>query len=319
MTNKEVKIGNITLKNPLVLAPMVDITNLPFRLVCRKAGAALAYTEMINVPAILHENQKTKEMMQTCKEDSPIGIQLTGNNPKDFEKVIPYLKPYSLIDLNCGCPSERITENESGSCLLQSPEKISKIIKILKNKTSIPVTAKIRLGFKKNNVKEIAKIIEKAGADAITLHPRLATQDYQFPADWNEIKKLKKEIGIPVIGNGDILSPEKAKELLESTGCDAVMIARGAIGDPLIFSRTLNYLKTNKPTEFSFKDNLKAFQDYLQLSKKYKLTESNITNIRHLGTKFIKGIEGAAQMRNELMQLKSFKDVEAFFRKLNTK
>ena len=316
MTNKEVKIGNIKLANPLILAPMVDITNLPFRLVCRKAGASLAYTEMINVPAILHENQKTKQMMKTCKEDFPIGIQLTGNNLKDFEKVIPHLKPYSLIDLNCGCPSERITENESGSCLLQQPEKISKIIKILKKKTNLPVTAKIRLGFTKNNAIQVAKLIEKAGADAITLHPRLAIQDYQVPADWNEIKKLKKSIGIPVIGNGDILNEIKAKEMLNTTDCDAVMIARGAIGDPLIFKRTLNYLKTRKLDEFSFRDNIKAFQEYLKLSKKYKLQDSNITNIRHLGTKFIKNIEGAGKMRNELMQLKSFREITDFFKKI---
>ena len=311
---KSLKIGKIKLKNPLILAPMLDITNLPYRLICRKSGASLAFTEMINVPAILHENEKTKQMMKTCKKDKPLGIQITGNNIEDFKKVLPYLKNYDLIDLNCGCPSERITENESGSCLLQEPDKIAKIIKILKT-SKLPVTAKIRLGFKKNNVLEIAKAIEKAGADAITIHPRLASEGYDVPADWNWIKKIKQFVKIPVIGNGDILTPEKASEMLKTTGCDAIMIARGAIGDPLIFERALNYLKTGKSKDFDFKKNIKAFQEYLKLTEKYNLT-NNLAIIKHLATKFIKNIEGASKMRNELMQMKDFNQIKDFFRKL---
>lgn len=313
---KILRIGSIKLKNQLILAPMVDVTNLPYRLICRKAGAALAYTEMINVPAILHENVKTKQMLKTSKDDKPIGIQITGNNVKDFEKVIPYLKKYDLVDLNCGCPSERITENESGSCLLNNPEKIAEIIKLLK-KSGLIVTAKIRLGFKKNNVIEIARVVEKAGADAITVHPRLASQGYDAPADWNWIKKVKDSVGIPVIGNGDILSPEKAKEMLETTGCDGVMIARGAIGEPLIFKRTLDYLTTGKVKEPDFKDNIWCFKEYLRLCKKHKML--NIPIIKHLGTKFIKGVGGAAKMRAELMALKDFEDIRGFFEKLKGK
>ena len=175
------------------------------------------------------------------------------------------------------------------------------------------VTAKIRLGFKKNNIMEVAKAIEAAGASAITVHPRLASEGYNVPADYSWIKKVKSAVKIPVIGNGDILSPEAAKEMLETTGCDAIMIARGAIGDPLIFSRTLNYLTNGKKAEeFSFKDNIKCFQEYLKLSEKHKLT-SNIPNIKHLACKFIKNIEGASKLRNELMQAKTFKEITKFF------
>jgi len=311
---KSIKIGKIKLKNQLILAPMLDITNLPYRLICRKSGASLAFTEMINVPAILHENEKTKQMMKTSKDDKPLGIQITGNNIEDFKKVLPYLKDYDLIDLNCGCPSERITENESGSCLLQEPDKIAKIIKILKS-AKLPVTAKIRLGFKKNNALEIAKVIEKAGADAITIHPRLASEGYDVPADWEWIKKIKQAVKIPVIGNGDILTPEKASEMLKETGCDAIMIARGAIGDPLIFERVLDYLKTGKSIQFDFKKNIKCFQEYLTLSEKYNLT-NNLAIIKHLGVKFIKNIEGASKMRNELMHLKDFNQIKDFFKKI---
>ncbi|MEM4259285.1 MAG: tRNA-dihydrouridine synthase family protein [Candidatus Pacearchaeota archaeon] len=317
MTIKSFRIANIRLKNPLVLAPMLDITNLPYRLVCRKAGASLAYTEMINVPAILHENEKTKNMMNTCKEDSPLGLQITGNNEKEFEKLIPFLKKseFNLMDLNCGCPSERITENESGSCLLNNPQKISKIIKILK-KSNLPITAKIRLGFKRNNALEIARAIQKAGADAIAVHARLANQGYDVPADYNQIKRIKKEISIPVIGNGDILNEKKAEEMLRTTDCDAIMIARGAIGDPLIFDRISYYLETGKQKPFSFKDNIKCFQDYLKLSEKHNLAEINLANIKHLGTKFIKNIKGASKLRNELMRIKSFSEIKSFFSNL---
>jgi len=321
---KALRIGKIVLKNPLILAPMVDITNLPYRLLCRKAGASLAYTEMINVPAILHENKKTKQMMQTCKEDSPLCIQLTGNNPEEFKKVIPYLKKFDIVDINCGCPSERITENESGSCLLTCPEKIEKMIKVLKA-AGLTVTAKIRLGFKTNNVLKIAKTIEKAGASAITVHPRLASQGYDTKADWSWIKKVKQAVKIPVIGNGDILNPEDAERMLKETGCDAVMIARGAIGDPLIFKRTLSYLKTGKEKEKpcsskDFKANIKCFQDYLKLAEKCKMCEdSNLANIKHLGSKFIKGVEGASKLRAELMQLRTFEEIRDFFAKIEGK
>ena len=306
---KNLKIGKITFKNRLFLAPMLDITNLPYREICRKAGCAMAYTEMINVPAIFHENKKTKDMMKSSKEDSPLGIQITGNNVQEFKKVIPFLKKYDLVDINCGCPSERIYENESGSYLLNEPEKIAEIIKLLK-KAGLTVTAKIRLGFKKNNVIQVAKLIEKAGADAITIHARLASQGYDIPADWEWIKKVKKAVSIPVIGNGDVLDEEKAVEMLKI--CDGVMIARGAIGDPLIFERILYYLKTGKKKPFDFKKNIKCFQDYLKLCEKHKVVNTPI--IKHLGCKFIKNIPGASVMRFNLMKCEDFPAIENFFK-----
>ena len=269
----------------------------------------MAYTEMINVPAIIHENKKTKDMMKTLKGDSPLGIQITGNNFQEFKKVIPFLKKYDLVDINCGCPSEKIYSNESGSYLLNEPEKIAEMIKLLK-KAGLTVTAKIRLGFKKNNVLQVAKLIEKAGADAITVHARLASQGYDVPADLEWIKKVKKAVSIPVIGNGDVINEEKAAEMLKI--CDGAMIARGAIGDPLIFDRILYYLETGKKKEFSFKDNIKCFQDYLKLCEKHKII--NIPIIKHLGTKFIKNINGASVMRFNLMKCKDFNEIKDFFK-----
>ena len=304
---KPLYIGNLKLKNRLFLAPMLDVTNLPYRLICRKAGAAMAYTEMIYTDSILHENKKTKTAMKRCKEDSPLGIQITGNNEEEFNKVIPYLKKYDLVDLNCGCPSSKIIGSKAGSFLLQNPKKIAGIIKILKS-AGLIVTLKIRLGVKKNNVLNIAKEIVEAGADAITLHPRLAIHGNNIPADWRWIRKLKETVKIPVIGNGDVFSPRDAERMLKI--CDGAMIGRGAIGDPLIFSRILKYLETGKEEKPNIKENLKLFSEYLNLAEKYNTIE--IAKIKYIGSSFIKGFEGAAKKRNEFMKLKEFDKIRNF-------
>jgi len=301
------KIANLTLKNPFILAPMLDITNLPFRLLCRKAGAALAYTEMFYTNQLLHPNTKTKQMLQTSPKDSPVGIQITGSSLKEFKKLIPFLKKskFDLIDLNCGCPATRIIGTKAGSYLLKDPKKIHEIIKILKT-SGKPITAKIRLGFNKNNVLEIAKAIEKAGADAITLHPRKSNDSYSTPADHSQTKKIKSNLKIPVIANGDIFTKKDADTLLEFT--DAIMIGRAAIGNPLIFKQLLtNY-------QPSFQDKIKQFDQYISLCKKHKI--SNLQQIKHIGTHFLKRFPQASQKRNQLMQLKSLKEIQSFIKTL---
>ncbi len=308
---KPLKIGNIKLKNPLFLAPMVDLTDLPYRLLCRKTGAAIAYTEMLYISQILHENKKTKQLMKTSKEDRPLGIQITGNSPNEFKKVIPFVKNYDLVDINCGCPSIRITSNQAGSYLLKHPEKISKMIKILKH-ADLTVTAKIRLGYKTNNVLKVSKAIEKAGADALTLHARLAIHGSSIPADWNQIKKVKSQIGIPLIGNGDIFTPKQVEQMLEIA--DGAMMARTAIGNPLIFKQILYYLKTKKELKIKPMQNIKQFDKYLQLSKKYY--SINLQRIKFIGSHFIRNIHDAAKLRQKLMQLKSFNQIKDFAKSL---
>jgi len=308
---KKLKIKNLTLKNPLLLAPMLDVTNLPYRILCKKAGASLCFTEMLYVEQILHKNKKTLNAMKTSKEDRPIGIQITGNNIKEFEKVIPYLKKYNLVDLNCGCPSIRIIGTKAGAYLLKEPEKIVKIIKILK-KTKKPVTVKIRLGFNKNNAVKIAKTIEKAGADAITVHARLQPDSYSKPADWNEIKKIKNSVKIPIIANGDIFSGKDAETLLKFA--DGVMIGRGAIGNPLLFRQILDYLKTRKEIKIGFEKKIEQFKEYLKLSEKYNLIE--LQKIKFVGSHFLRGFKGASEKRNHLMQLKTFKEIKKFVNSL---
>ena len=310
---KSIKIGNIKLKNKLFLAPMVDVTDLAYRLICRKAGAGMAYTEMLYVDAITHENEKTQKLMKTSKEDKPVGIQVTGNNVSEFEKAIKMkvFEKYNLVDINCGCPSIRITGNQAGSFLLKNPDKISGMIKTLKN-SGYTTTAKIRLGLENNNVMKVAKSIEKAGADALTIHARLATQGTGTKEDWKWIQEAKKEIGIPVIGNGDIFSGKDTERMLEIA--DGAMIARAAIGDPHIFERISFYLKTGKERERNFKKNIDYFKKYLYLAKKHDIID--IPRIKYLGTNFLRNKEGAAKLRNELMQKKDFNEIQDFIRNI---
>lgn len=307
---KTLSIGDLKLKNPLILAPMMDVTDSAYRLLCRKAGASLAYTEMIQSEALMRAKDALRKKTFFAKGDSPLGIQITGRNPKDFEKIIPFIRKYDLVDLNCGCPGHLTMVHGSGSYLLKNPEKIAKMIRILK-KNNLITTAKIRLGYSKNISVKLSKKIERAGADAITVHARLATQGRGAPADWSWFTKIKKQIGIPLIGNGDILSEEKAKEALSL--CDGIMIARAAIGDPLFFKRTLYYLKTGKKKKFDYKKNLKLYLKYLKLAKKYDLIKTD--KIKYLGGKFLRGFEGASEARNEFMKLKSFEDIPIFVRK----
>ncbi len=308
---KSLKIGSVCLKNRVFLAPMVDVTDLPYRLICRKQGVGIAYTEMINIGAILHENKKTLRMLKTCKDDKPIGIQITGRNVEEFRKVIPHLRKYDLVDINCGCPSLRITGNDSGSYLLENPKKIGEMIRVLKDE-GLNVSAKIRLGFKKNNALKVAKEVEKAGADLLTVHARLANQGSSIPADWKWIKKICSKIGIPVVGNGDVNSGARAKEMLEIA--DGVMVARAAIGNPLIFNQILHYLKTGKEKEFGYKDNLKLFENYLTLAERHKVVE--IPRIKFLAGNFLRKFEGAAKAREGFSKVKNLREAKGFLANL---
>jgi len=308
---KSFKIGDIKFSNPLFLAPMVDVTDLAYRIICRRAGASMAYTEMLQAEAMIHADKAIKYKTLTNSDDKPLGVQITGRKVSDFGKIIPQLKKYNLVDLNCGCPGHLTINHESGSYLMKDPDKIYSIIKLLKD-NDLTVTAKIRLGFSKNNVMELVKKIESAGADALTLHARLANEGRGTKADWSWFSKVKDKIGIPLIGNGDVFKPEDAEKILEV--CDGVMVARGAIGNPLIFNQTLDYLKKGKYLENNYKENLKLYIEYLKLSKKYDLLK--MSKAKYIGGKFLRGFDGAPEMRNKFMNLRSFDDIEGFVKGL---
>ena len=328
------RIGSLKLKNHLFLAPMVDVTDCAFRLLCREQGAAMAYTEMIYADALLHENLPTKKLMTIGGvDDRPLGLQVTGNTVEDFRKLseLNILRDYDLIDtenrefsvsptshsrfdvvdINCGCPSVKIVGSEAGSYLLRTPDKIGEMIKVLKDAGFI-VTAKIRLGFKNNNVLEVSKKIEKAGADLLTIHARTSEQRSSEPADWSWISRVKREIGIPVVGNGGVVDGKSASEMLEIA--DGAMIAGAAIGNPFVFREILRYLRTGKEKEITKKERICAFQDYLAMASKYDVFD--IGRVKFLGGSFLKGFDGASSARMELMKLKDLEGINMFVKGL---
>lgn len=274
---------------------MADITDIAFRTLCKKAGASLVFTEMIHAEALARKNKTTLQMIKQSKEEKPIGIQIAANNTKTLEKTLPYIRKFDLIDLNCGCPVPKIVNNKLGASLLEQPEKIHELIKFLVKKVNIPITAKIRLGFKKVNVLETTKKIEEAGAHAITIHARLANSRYKTKANWNCIKKVKDKLSIPVIGNGDVFTGKDAKELLKK--CDAIMIARAAIGDPLVFKRISYYLKNNKELKITNQEKTKQLNEYIKLAKKFNL---NFKRIKQQSMYFTKDFPGSRKLRGQI-------------------
>ena len=301
-------------KNRLFLAPMVDVTDCAFRLLCREQGVGMAYTEMLYTNAILHDNLPTKKLMTIGgRADRPLGLQVTGNNVLEFNKLskLSVLQNYDLVDINCGCPSVKIVGSEAGSFLLKDPDKIASMIGVLKD-SGLTVTAKIRLGYKLNNVMEISKKVEKAGADLLTIHARTSEQRNSEPADWSWITKVKREIGIPIVGNGGVVDGKTASEMLDIA--DGAMIASAAIGNPFVFRNILSYLKTGKEKEITKKERVDSFKEYFKLANKLDVFE--MSRLKYLGANFLKGFDGATSYRVELMKVKTLDQAEHFISNL---
>lgn len=244
------KIGKIQMENPFVLAPMAGVTDLPFRKLCKEQGAGLICTEMVSAKAISFHNKNTEALMEMDPSEHPVSLQLFGSEPELMAEVAKSIeeRPFEILDINMGCPVPKVVNNGEGSALLKDPKLIGKIIKAVSGAIRKPVTAKMRIGFEGYPVDpvEIAKIMEDSGAAAIAVHGRTRQQYYSGHADWDTIRKIKEAVRIPVIGNGDVDSPEKAEALLKETGCDAVMIGRAVRGNPWIFRELNHYFLTGE-------------------------------------------------------------------------
>ncbi len=298
------------LKNKLILAPMAEVTSLPFRLLCKKYGASMTFTEQISALAVTRDSEKTIEMASTSKEDFPVGLQLFGRNPEILVNAAKKLhKNFNTVDLNLGCPSKKIVKEGYGSALLKEKNKIKEIITSLVKNIPKPITVKMRSGFKKEEALEIAKVIESAGCSAITIHARTQEQGYSGHSDWSLIKKLKDNISIPIIGNGDITDPISAEKMLKETGCDYIMIGRAARNNPWIFKQILHYFETKEIIQQTPQEKIELFHEYSKLETNFKLLKMRALD-------FTKGIPDSHSLRNQLGRTNNIQEIEALLNKL---
>lgn len=301
---RKLEIGNIKLENNIFLAPMAGITDLPFRKICKKFNPGLMYTEMASSKALHYNDQKTEKLLEIEEIERPIAIQIFGNDPQIMAEVANKVSEKAdIIDINMGCPAPKVTKNGEGSSLLLNPDLVYDIVKEVVNAAEKPVTVKIRKGWDDEHINalQIATLIEKAGAKAITIHGRTRQEFYTGEADWDIIKQIKQELSIPVIGNGDITSEEKAYEIFEKTNCDGIMIGRGSLGNPWIFEKIKEYLKNGtKKEDITKADKLKIILEHIDLAIKYKGENVAVKEMRKHLSWYVKGMNESSKIRDML-------------------
>ncbi|MBP1909535.1 tRNA dihydrouridine synthase DusB [Methanolobus bombayensis] len=303
------KIANIKIPGNILLAPMSNVTNLPFRLMCKKYGASLTYSEMISSDAVIYENEKTINRGMSCEEERPLGIQIFGNSPEIMVKAalkIEEIYQPEIIDVNFGCPARLLTKDGCGSALLRSPELIHEIIKGLSDNLSTPVTAKIRILEDMQKTLKVAHLIEEAGADALTVHGRTRQQQYSGKADHSYVKKIKQELCIPVIANGDIVDEKSAREVLDYTECDGIMIGRAAMGNPFLFKRIFHFLGTGEMLDYKpCNQRIADLKEYFGLMEEYNLMHT--INVKAQAQWFTRGMRNGRHIRRNIAASKSLK------------
>lgn len=306
----QLKIGSVTLENNVALAPMAGVTDLPFRILCKEQGCGLMCTEMVSAKALLYKNKNTKSILETLPKERPIAVQLFGSDPEIMGEIAHELEegPFDIIDVNMGCPVPKIVNNGEGSALMKDPKRVEAILTSMVKKVKKPVTVKFRKGFNDASVNavEIAKIAEGCGAAAVAVHGRTREQYYSGKADWDIIRQVKEAVGIPVLGNGDIFRPEDAKRMIDETGCDGVMVARGAKGNPWLFHRINRYLDTGEllppPSPAEVREMILR---HGRLQTEYKGEHTAMREMRKHVAWYTAGYPHSAALRNEINQVET--------------
>lgn len=306
---KEIDIGNVKCENNIFLAPMAGITDLPFRLICEKFKPGLVVTEMVSSKALLYSDEKTKKLLKVDGEKRPISMQIFGSDEDAMAYGAKYVSRYAdIVDINMGCPAPKVTKNGDGSKLLLDIDKAGKVIDSVVKNSTVPVTLKIRLGWDKEHIvaTEIAKIAENLGVSAIMVHGRTRDEYYSGKANLDEIRKVKEAVNIPVIGNGDIVDEETAKNMFEKTGVDGIMIGRATIGNPWIFERVRYYLETgHKLPEVSIEERLKMIKEHFLLEIEEKGEYTGIREFRKHLAYYTKGLPNSSEFRSKINVLES--------------
>ena len=311
----KLKIGNVEIANPCVLAPMAGVTDLPFRLLCKEQGVGLLSMEMVSAKAISFHNKNTLDLMQIAEGENPIALQIFGSDPEIMAQSAAEIeeRPFDILDINMGCPVPKVVNNGEGSALMKNPKLAGEIVERVSRAVKKPVTVKIRKGFQESSVNavEMAKILEASGAAAIAVHGRTREQYYSGKADWDIIRQVKEAVHIPVIGNGDVTSGEKAVAMQEQTGCDGVMIARGAQGNPWIFSELIAYEKTGEMPKRPDVDEIRQMMlRHARLQLQYKGDYTGIREMRKHVAWYTKGLHNAARLRDDINSVESYEELE---------
>ena len=310
------EIGSVRLENCLVAAPMAGFTDKAFRIILRDHGAGLVTTEMISAQALVYGQEKTMFMLDLTGEDPPVAVQIFGRDPQVMARAARLAadRGAHIIDINMGCPTPKIVKNGEGAALMRDPDLAARIVETVAKAVTVPVTVKMRSGWDSSHINccELAALVAEAGARAVTLHPRTREQLFAGRADWVLIRAVKERVKIPVIGNGDVTSPEKARQMLDETGCDGVMIGRGCLGNPFIFRRTLHYLRTGELlSEPTVEERMEVARKHLALTCRFKGEAKGVLEMRKHLAWYVKGLPHAACLRTRINQARTISEIEA--------